>query len=90
MPLPPSAEQDRINEEVERHLSIADRTEEAVAHDALRCARLRQAVLKWAFEGKLVDQDPADEPAPELLERIRAERADTETPKRTRRARNAK
>ena len=39
----------------------------------LRCVRLRQSVLAWAFEGKLVDQDPADEPAEKLLARIRAE-----------------
>lgn len=37
-------------------------------------ARLRQSILKWAFKGKLADQDPADEPASILLERIKAER----------------
>jgi type I restriction enzyme S subunit len=37
--------------------------------------QLRQSILKWAFEGKLVDQEPADEPASLLLERIKAERA---------------
>lgn len=35
--------------------------------------RLRQSILKRAFEGKLVPQDPADEPAEELLARIRGE-----------------
>ncbi len=39
-----------------------------------RASRLRQSILKRAFEGRLVPQDPADEPADELLERIRAER----------------
>jgi hypothetical protein len=40
-----------------------------------RLSRLRQSIPKWAFEGKLVDQDPTDEPASVLLERIKAERA---------------
>jgi type I restriction enzyme S subunit len=39
-----------------------------------RAARLRQSILKQAFEGNLVPQDPSDEPASELLARIRAER----------------
>ena len=47
--------------------------EQLFCYDPL--VRLRQAILKWAFEGKLVDQDPNDEPASVLLERIRSERA---------------
>ena len=39
-----------------------------------RSARLRQGILKRAFEGRLVPQDPTDEPAEKLLERIRRER----------------
>ena len=39
-----------------------------------RAARLRQAILKRAFEGRLVPQDPNDEPASVLLERIKGER----------------
>ncbi len=38
-------------------------------------SRLRQSILEWAFKGKLADQDPNDEPASILLERVEAERA---------------
>jgi len=87
-PLPPQAEQDRILSEAQRLLSVADAVEEQVTTELARISRLRQAVLKWAFEGRLVDRDPNDEPAEKLLERIRVERTDAETPKRARRARN--
>lgn len=72
-PLPPMAEQVRITSEVSRLVSMADETGLVVTRNLTRCARLRQSILKWAFEGKLVDQDPTDEPASVLLERIRAE-----------------
>ncbi|MGE3509196.1 MAG: restriction endonuclease subunit S [Vicinamibacterales bacterium] len=75
VPIPPLIEQDRILDEVERLLSVTDATLDCVADEARRCQRLRQSVLAWAFEGKLVDQDPRDEPAAALLARIRAERA---------------
>lgn len=74
IPLPPFAEQVRISDEVERLVSIADGARAAAMLDERRCARLRQSILKWAFEGKLVDQDPDDEPAQALLDRIRASR----------------
>ncbi len=44
-----------------------------------RSAALRQSILKKAFTGQLVPQDPTDEPASEFLERIRKEREGTES-----------
>ncbi len=74
LPLPPLAEQRRIVAEVERRLSVIQQTEAAVEANLTRAERLRQSILKQAFAGNLVPQDPNDEPASVLLERIRAER----------------
>jgi len=84
VPVPPLSEQVRIGDEVERLVSVAEKASAAVTVDECRCARLRQSILKWAFEGKLVDQDPTDEPAERLLARIRAERAVLAPPKKGR------
>ena len=73
-PLPPALEQARIVVETERVLTISDAIDRDIEHNRRRSARLRQSILKWAFEGKLADQDPADEPASVLLERVRATR----------------
>lgn len=75
VPLSPLGEQLRIVAEVDRLLSLADGMEFTISASSIRAGRLRQSILKWAFEGRLVDQDPSDEPAEVLLERIRAERA---------------
>lgn len=84
VPLPPKSEQYRLVDELDRLLSVAATVESEASADLLRVNRLRQSILKWAFEGKLVDQDPNDEPAEKLLERIRAERAATTPAKKTR------
>ena len=74
VPLPPLAEQSRIVAEVERRLSVIQQAEAAVEASLQRAERLRQSILKQAFSGQLVPQDPDDEPASALLERIRAQR----------------
>ncbi|MFN4865027.1 MAG: restriction endonuclease subunit S [Cyanobium sp.] len=86
IPLPPLAEQNRIIDEQECVLAFASSTSTALAASRARGMRLRQSILKWAFEGRLVDQDPTDEPAEVLLARIRAERAAQPVRARRRRA----
>jgi len=71
---PPLAEQARIVAEVERQLSDAEALGSSIDAQLARADRLRQSILKRSFEGKLVPQDPNDEPASVLLERIRAQR----------------
>ena len=78
LPLPPLAEQCRIVERVgelmplvEEYGGLEDARE---ALDAALPGRLRKSVLQLAVRGGLVPQDPADEPAAVLLERIRGQR----------------
>lgn len=78
IPLPPLSEQRKIVEELERRLSVADEIEAALDAELKRAERLRQSILKRAFEGKLVLQDPSDEPASVLLECAKAEKAQHE------------
>jgi hypothetical protein len=79
---PPLPEQHRIVAEVERRLSVVLELEAVIAASLARAGRLRQAILKRAFEGKLAGQDPNDEPATDLLARIKVERAKREAEQR--------
>jgi type I restriction enzyme S subunit len=75
VPLPPFAEQRRIVEEVERRLSVVEALERSVESNLTRAQRLRQAILKKAFEGRLVDRDRNDELASALSGRFAAQQA---------------
>ena len=83
--LPPVPEQQRILAEVERRLSAVEEVESMLEVNLKRSDRLRQAILKQAFEGKLVRQDPTDEPALVTLDRIRLEREGAAPQRRLRR-----
>lgn len=82
--MPPIAEQSRIVAALEEEQSRAGWLVGVASAELTRSSRLRQSILKWAFEGRLVDQDPDDEPASVLLERIRAEREAAKPTKRKR------
>jgi type I restriction enzyme, S subunit len=65
-------DQDRIVKEIESRLSVCDKIEETIENSLLQAEALRLSIIKKAFEGKLVPQNPSDEHAEKLLERIRA------------------
>ena len=75
VPLPPSSEQEAIVATVNNQLSVIEQLETDIDAKLQSAQALRQSILKHAFTGKLVPQDPHDEPATELLKRIAAERA---------------
>jgi type I restriction enzyme S subunit len=85
VPMAPPEEQRRIADELERFLTLLARLEVQSTRALRRANGLRGAVLAAAFAGRLLPQDPDDEPASVLLERIRAERA-AAPKKRSRRA----
>lgn len=78
-PLPPLAEQKRIVAKLEELLPIVEQYGKAQTEldelNAALPARLRQSILQEAISGRLVPQDPNDEPASVLLQRIREEKA---------------
>lgn len=78
IPLPSLAEQEVIKEIVEDQISVIDHLNADIEAKLKSAASLRQSILRHAFSGHLVPQNPKDEPASELLKRIAAERAERE------------
>ncbi|MEY2875571.1 MAG: type restriction enzyme subunit [Pseudomonadota bacterium] len=74
-PIAPLDELKQIVRQVDRELNAAAEQERAIEHALKQSAAQRKNILKVAFSGQLVPQDPGDEPAAGLLVRIRAERA---------------
>jgi len=72
--LPTLDEQKQIVKEIEKRFEVADEVERVIAENLEKAEQLKQSILKKAFEGRLVPQNPTDEPASELLARIKAER----------------
>ncbi len=73
--IPPLEEQQEIVTRIEKLFSLADYIEETANSKLEESKVLRQSILKKAFEGKLVPQDPNDEPAEVLLEKIKMEKS---------------
>ena len=65
-------EQERIVEEIEKRFEVADEMERAIKESLEDAQKLKQSILKKAFSGQLVPQNPDDEPASALLEHIKA------------------
>lgn len=90
IPVPPADEQRMIVEMVSSLLAAAEAQIKANEHALTQSAAQRKNLLKAAFSGQLVPQDPDDEPASALLKRIRVERATAAKQTGSRKTRNAR
>ena len=87
VPICAPAEQAEIVRILDERLEAVDTLQAEIDANLARADALRQSILKKAFSGELVSQDPDDEPAQALLARIRASRGGDSTTKPRRRAR---
>jgi type I restriction enzyme, S subunit len=78
VPVAPAAEQDEIVRRVNSTLAVADRLEAMVREEVALLESLERTTLGKAFRGELVRQDPSDEPAAVLLQRLRKDREQAE------------
>jgi type I restriction enzyme S subunit len=76
--VPPIEEQTEIVRLVEQHFALADTLEKNLKNAKQKVDNLTQSILAKAFRGELVPQDPNDEPAEQLLSRIKTARAEAE------------
>jgi type I restriction enzyme S subunit len=88
IPICSNLEQQQIVQELESKLSEVDQLDQTITTSLQQAEALRQSILKKAFSGQLVPQDPNDEPASELLVRIKAERAASQMASSGRKRRN--
>lgn len=77
VPMAPALEQQQVISRIEALFDVADAIESSVEAARRRADKLEQSILARAFRGELVPQDPNDEPALILLERLRAEHAES-------------
>ena len=70
IPIPPRKEQERISKEIEHWFALIDQIEQGKSDLQTIIKQTKNKILDFAIHGKLVPQDPNDEPAIELLKRI--------------------
>ena len=80
--LPPLDEQEQIVSQIEQGFSLIENTTQIIESSLQNLQTMKMSILKQAFEGKLVPQDPNDEPASVLLERIKSTKESQSTKQR--------
>ena len=88
--IPPDQCRDALVAEARRRISLLDAARATITRQLARCAAARSSILTAAFTGHLVPQDPSDDPASVLLERIKEQRETAERSKKPARRPRAK